>query len=198
LVTGILSGIGRAVAVRQAAQLLDLRLGARNFFSIGPGIRLPLFTGGRIRSNISVQASRRDAALIRYRSAILNALEEVQNALVNYSHEQERRDRLNDAVQHGRRRSTFPPSDTRRGLLISWPCWMRSASCTKTKIGSLKAKSPSSRSSLHSTAHWAADGASVVAGRRGGGYEPQEKAEGERSDHASVIFFVISPSCPPL
>jgi NodT family efflux transporter outer membrane factor (OMF) lipoprotein len=86
-------------AGRQASQLHDITLGAGNFFSVGPGISLPLFTGGRIRSNIAVQDARQRAALINYRSSVLNALEEVQNALVNYAQEQERRDRLNEAAQ---------------------------------------------------------------------------------------------------
>jgi multidrug efflux system outer membrane protein len=84
-------------AGRQASQLHDITLGAGNFFSAGPGISLPLFTGGRIRSNIAVQDARRREALINYRSSVLNALEEVQNALVDYAQEQERRDRLNEA-----------------------------------------------------------------------------------------------------
>jgi len=86
-------------AGRQASQLHDITLGAGNFFSAGPGISLPLFTGGRIRSNIAVQDARQREALISYRSSVLNALEEVQNALVNYAQEQERRDRLNEAAQ---------------------------------------------------------------------------------------------------
>jgi NodT family efflux transporter outer membrane factor (OMF) lipoprotein len=63
-------------AGRQAAQLHDLTLGAGNFFSVGPGISLPLFTGGRIRSNIAVQTSRQREAVIGYQSTVLNALEE--------------------------------------------------------------------------------------------------------------------------
>ena len=86
-------------AGRQANQLHDLTLGAGNFFSAGPGISLPLFTGGRIRSNIAVQNARQREALIGYQSSVLNALEEVQNALVNYAEEQERRDRLKQAAQ---------------------------------------------------------------------------------------------------
>src|SRR5882724_443923 len=70
-------------AGRQAAQLHDLTLGAGNFFSVGPGISLPLFTGGRIRSNIAVQTSRQREAVIGYQSTVLNALEEVENALVS-------------------------------------------------------------------------------------------------------------------
>ena len=86
-------------AGRQASQLHDITLGAGNFFSVGPGISLPLFTGGRIRSNIAVQNAREREALVSYQSSVLNALEEVQNALVNYAQEQERRDRLNEAAQ---------------------------------------------------------------------------------------------------
>jgi len=104
-------------AGRQATQLHDLTLGVSNFFSAGPGISLPLFTGGRIRSNIAVQSSRQRSALISYQSAILNALEEVQNALVNYSQEQERRDRLNQAVQQSQLAVDLATEQYRAGLV---------------------------------------------------------------------------------
>jgi len=39
-------------------------------------------------------------AVIGYQSTVLNALEEVENALVSYSQEQERRDRLTMPVAH--------------------------------------------------------------------------------------------------
>ena len=87
-------------AGRQATQIHELTLGAGNFYGVGPGITLPLFTGGRIRSNIAVQTSRERSALLSYQSAILNALEEVEDSLVNYSQEQERRDQLKQAVEH--------------------------------------------------------------------------------------------------
>ena len=86
-------------AGRQATQIQNLTLGAGNFYGVGPGITLPLFTAGRIRSNIAVQTARQRGAVISYDSAILKALEEVQDALITYSQEQERRDRLNQAVQ---------------------------------------------------------------------------------------------------
>lgn len=104
-------------AGRQATQLHDLTLGAGNFFSVGPGISLPLFTGGRIRSNIAVQTSRQREALISYQASILNALEEVQNALVNYSQEQERRDRLNQAAQHSQLAVDLAAEQYRAGLV---------------------------------------------------------------------------------
>lgn len=103
-------------AGRQATQLHDLTLGLGNFFSVGPGISLPLFTGGRIRSNIAVQTSRERQAMISYHSTILNALEEVENALVNYSEEKERRDRLSQAVEQSQLAVTLADEQYRAGL----------------------------------------------------------------------------------
>ena len=70
-----------------------------NFFSAGPAVSLPIFTGGRIRSNIRVQDARLQQVVIGYRSTVLSALEETENALVNYSEEQSRRERLENAVK---------------------------------------------------------------------------------------------------
>ncbi len=104
-------------AGRQATQLHDLTLGLGNFFAASPGISVPLFTGGRIRSNIAVQTSRQRGAVISYESVILNALEEVQNALVHYSQEQERRDRLNQAVKQNQLAVDLATEQYRAGLV---------------------------------------------------------------------------------
>ena len=91
-------------AGRQATQLHDLTLG------------LALFNGGRIRSIIALQTSRLRGAVITYDSVILKALEEVQNALVNYSQEQERRDRLNQAVAQNQLAVDLATEQYRAGL----------------------------------------------------------------------------------
>lgn len=91
----VLSG----TAGRQASELHDITLGVGNFFSAGPAISVPIFTGGRIRSNIRIQDARLQQTVIRYRSAVLSALEETENALVSYSNEQSRRERLESAVR---------------------------------------------------------------------------------------------------
>ena len=85
-------------AGRQATQLHDLSLSLGNFFAVGPAISLPIFTGGRIRSNVAVQNARWKQTQILYQSKVLNSLAETENALVNYSQEQARRDRLQAAV----------------------------------------------------------------------------------------------------
>ena len=78
---------------------------------------MPLFTGGRIRSNIAVQTSRQRQALINYEAVTLNALEEVENALVSYSEERERRDRLNQAVEQSQLAVDLAAEQYRTGLI---------------------------------------------------------------------------------
>lgn len=65
----------------------------------GPGISWALFKGGAIRQNIEVQSALQEQALIKYETAILSALEDVENALVAYGEEQIRRDSLQEAAQ---------------------------------------------------------------------------------------------------
>jgi len=47
--------------------------GVGNFFSTGPAISVPIFTGGRIRSTIRVQDERLQQTVLQYRSAVLSA-----------------------------------------------------------------------------------------------------------------------------
>jgi outer membrane protein, multidrug efflux system len=54
--------------------------------------------------------------VISYHATILRALEEVQNALVHYSEEQERRDRLNQAVEQSQLAVTLADEQYRAGL----------------------------------------------------------------------------------
>jgi NodT family efflux transporter outer membrane factor (OMF) lipoprotein len=71
---------------------------ASRTWSFGSSALLALFRGGAIRQNIEVEDARLEQALILYRSAVLDALEEVENALVAYAKEQSRRDLLKNAV----------------------------------------------------------------------------------------------------
>ncbi len=86
-----------------SSEIKNLTLGAANFFSFGPSISVPLFTGGRVRSNVLVQESRRDQALNRYQNTIITALQEVENSLVALQREQERQKKLAIAVENSQR-----------------------------------------------------------------------------------------------
>lgn len=86
-------------AGRQATELHDLSLGFGNYFGAGPTISLPVFTGGGIRSNIEMQNARVHESAAVYKSTILRAFEETENALTAYANEQDRHNRLEAAVR---------------------------------------------------------------------------------------------------
>jgi multidrug efflux system outer membrane protein len=89
-------------AGRESTELHLLALGAGNLFSFGPSVSLPIFTAGRIRANVAVQEARAKQADAAYRSTVLTAMEETENALVAYSGEQEHRDRLERVIEADR------------------------------------------------------------------------------------------------
>jgi multidrug efflux system outer membrane protein len=87
----------------QSSDLSDLPKSSSEFWSLGPSFRWPIFSGGRIRANIGVQNERQEQALSRYDQTVLLALEDVENALINYGKEQERFRSLDAAVRANRR-----------------------------------------------------------------------------------------------
>jgi NodT family efflux transporter outer membrane factor (OMF) lipoprotein len=86
----------------QSLDVTDLAEWPSRFWTAGGAVRWPIFDAGRIRANIRVQDARQEQALARYERTILQSLEEVENALVGYAREQERRQLLIAAVQADR------------------------------------------------------------------------------------------------
>jgi NodT family efflux transporter outer membrane factor (OMF) lipoprotein len=86
-------------AGRQGSSFPGLTLGAGNFFAIGPAIKLPIFTGGRLRANLEAQKQRLTQAQLAWQDTVLHSLEETENALTAYGREQERREHLQVAAQ---------------------------------------------------------------------------------------------------
>jgi NodT family efflux transporter outer membrane factor (OMF) lipoprotein len=69
------------------------------FLSLGGNTGWTIFDAGKIRQNIAAETALQEQALIQYEAAVLNALEEVENALVAFVEEQNRRQALQDATQ---------------------------------------------------------------------------------------------------
>ncbi len=103
-------------AGRESTQLHLLALGTGNLFSFGPSVSLPIFTAGRIRANVAVQQARATQAEVAYRSAVLTALEETENALVAYSGEQEHGRRLERVIGADRTAMELAREQYRAGL----------------------------------------------------------------------------------
>ena len=64
------------------------------YFLISPTVTWRIFDAGRIISNIRLQQALTDEADLQYQYTLLQALQEVEDALVNYAGEQEHLDRL--------------------------------------------------------------------------------------------------------
>ncbi len=76
----------------------DLFDSGNRVWGLGPSFRWNLFDGGRVRGQILAQEARLEQAVARYEQTVLFALEEVENAVVSYLKEDERRQDLQDAV----------------------------------------------------------------------------------------------------
>jgi multidrug efflux system outer membrane protein len=85
-------------------------------WSIGPTVQWRIFDAGRVRSNIRVQNARQEEALATYQQTVLNAFDDVENALVAYAKEQTRRRELQDAVTSSRASLELAQKLYRNGL----------------------------------------------------------------------------------
>jgi NodT family efflux transporter outer membrane factor (OMF) lipoprotein len=87
------------------------------YWSIGPSITWPVFNAGRIRANVQVQNEGQAQALTTYEQTVLQALEDVEDALVAYSREQTRRQSLSDAVGANRQSVDLATQQYRQGVV---------------------------------------------------------------------------------
>lgn len=70
-----------------ALKLGDLGKSSSIGWSFGPELSVPLFNAGQLRAAVDIARAQRDQYFIAYRSSVLTALEDVENALVSLSQE---------------------------------------------------------------------------------------------------------------
>lgn len=75
----------------QSSQLSRLFAGPNSAWSFVPQLTQPIFTAGRIRSNVRLAEAQRDSALNQYQKAIQTAFTEVSNALIAHQRIRESR-----------------------------------------------------------------------------------------------------------
>jgi len=68
----------------QSGQLTSLFSGSRNVWTLAGEVSQPIFTGGRIKSNIRFTQAQRDFLLVDYQKTVQGAFREVSDALVAY------------------------------------------------------------------------------------------------------------------
>ena len=86
----------------QSEQLSQLVKAASHFGSFAPALELPIFDAGRRQANIRLQKAKAQEAGIDYARTVLGALHEVENAILAYGADQERRVALEAAVSANR------------------------------------------------------------------------------------------------
>jgi NodT family efflux transporter outer membrane factor (OMF) lipoprotein len=78
----------------QAFDFSDLGSWDSRHFSIGPTLHLPIYQGGRLKSNLALTEARHRLAGIAYQQTVLRAWHEVDDALNAYATELKRHDQL--------------------------------------------------------------------------------------------------------
>nr|WP_308494816.1 efflux transporter outer membrane subunit [Duganella fentianensis] len=99
-----------------SAALGSLPNAASRTWSIGPSLSWPILRAGQITATVAVRDAEQQAALLAYRQAILMAMEEVEDALATYRHEQLQHARLLAAVVTARDRVALAQSNFDGGM----------------------------------------------------------------------------------
>ena len=89
--TGLLGG--------QSNQLTNLFSGPNSTWSFIPQVSQPVFTAGRLGSNVKLAQAERDSALIQYEKVIQTAFTEVSNALIAHHRVRESREQQEALVK---------------------------------------------------------------------------------------------------
>jgi multidrug efflux system outer membrane protein len=82
-ISGLLGG--------QSTQLSSLFSGPHSTWSFVPQVTQPIFTAGRLKSNVKLAEAERDSALVQYEKTIQTAFSEVSNALIAHQRTRESR-----------------------------------------------------------------------------------------------------------
>lgn len=122
------AGVGVAVAAFYPDISLTGNLGMRaldasyltnwasHFYSAGPAISLPIFTGGQLSANLTLARAEQQEAALNYRGTVLNALREVEDALVAYRTDRASRDLLQDTLNSAQSTWSLAQSQYEHGL----------------------------------------------------------------------------------
>jgi len=101
----------------QAASAGSLLNTGAFMYSLAANTVMTIFDGGRLKQKVSIQTALQEQALVSYQSAVQSALRDVENALVAYAEEQNRRTRLENAVQSARNAEGLAGNQYAAGLI---------------------------------------------------------------------------------
>jgi NodT family efflux transporter outer membrane factor (OMF) lipoprotein len=85
-------------------------------YALGPGLTIPIFQGGQLRSTLQLREAQQQEAAINFQKTVLQAWHDVDNALTAYQAEQSRRDELIQAVSDNRHALMLAQSRYQQGV----------------------------------------------------------------------------------
>jgi NodT family efflux transporter outer membrane factor (OMF) lipoprotein len=85
-------------------------------FGIGPGLTIPIFQGGQLRSQLRLREAQQQEAAVNYQKTVLQAWHDVDNALTAYQAEQARREQLTQAVAENQRALNLAQTRYQQGV----------------------------------------------------------------------------------
>ena len=85
-------------------------------YALGPGLTIPIFEGGQLRSTLQLRKAQQQEAAVNFQKTVLQAWHDVDNALTAYQAEQARRDELVRAVAENRRALGLAQSRYQQGV----------------------------------------------------------------------------------
>ncbi|MGK9172423.1 efflux transporter outer membrane subunit [Yokenella regensburgei] len=87
-----------------------------HFYSFGPQISIPIFQGGRLVSSVKLARAQQGAAVLNYRQTVLEALGDVENALVSYRSDQQREAGLDKTIEALQNAFSLASDSYRQGI----------------------------------------------------------------------------------
>lgn len=86
----------------QSVALSDLFTGASQTWQFGPALTMPLFTGGRLRSNLKLAQAQFEEATAQYKQSVQQAFRDVSDGLIAYQRTREFREKQESRTQANR------------------------------------------------------------------------------------------------
>lgn len=94
----------------------SLASGSLNTWSFGPTLRLPIFEGGRLRANVKASVARAEERQLAWKSTVLEAVEQVENALTAYTREAKSLKARQDRVRRAERALSLLKASYQEGV----------------------------------------------------------------------------------
>ena len=101
----------------ESATVLDVLDPGSKIWQIGPSVSIPIFEGGRNEANLKAARARYDQGVARYRSQVLVAFQDVENALGDLRYLSEQAEAQERAVGDARRTLQLSQDEYRQGAV---------------------------------------------------------------------------------